>query len=40
MYELVIVGAGGCGREVYEMAQESFLLPDFPAKFERKKKDS
>lgn len=32
MYELVIVGAGGCGREVYEMAQESFSPEEYHIK--------
>ena len=32
MYDLVIVGAGGCGREVYEMALETFSPQEYHIK--------
>ena len=32
MYDIVIVGAGGCGREVYEMAEDTFSPDEYRIK--------
>ena len=32
MYDIVIAGAGGCGREVYEMALDTFSPDEYRIK--------